>query len=84
MIGELCTSAIGRIIGACRTFPFSAADTSNVVLRGDYGGMDVYVNQLAGSSNHDLFYTNAKVTVSVVLPHLKPLILTDVLSAGRV
>ncbi|KAJ7594137.1 CEL4a mannanase [Mycena floridula] len=27
----------------------------------DYGGMDVYVNQIAGSSNHDLFYTNANV-----------------------
>ncbi|KAK7692610.1 hypothetical protein QCA50_004242 [Cerrena zonata] len=27
----------------------------------DYGGMDVYVNQIANSPNHDLFYTNANV-----------------------
>ncbi|KAI0355647.1 mannanase [Trametes cingulata] len=27
----------------------------------DYGGMDVYVQQIAGSPNHDLFYTNANV-----------------------
>ncbi|KAG8761311.1 hypothetical protein FRC12_009425 [Ceratobasidium sp. 428] len=27
----------------------------------DYGGMDVYVRQLLGSSNHDLFYTDATV-----------------------
>ncbi|KAG9126324.1 hypothetical protein FRC07_003891 [Ceratobasidium sp. 392] len=27
----------------------------------DYGGMDVYVKQLLGSSNHDLFYTDATV-----------------------
>ncbi|GAB1521348.1 hypothetical protein RhiTH_004442 [Rhizoctonia solani] len=27
----------------------------------DYGGMDVYVKQILGSSNHDLFYTDAKV-----------------------
>ncbi|KAG8953486.1 hypothetical protein FRC04_002328 [Tulasnella sp. 424] len=27
----------------------------------DYGGMDVYVKQILGSSNHDLFYTNASV-----------------------
>ncbi|KAG8750657.1 hypothetical protein FRC12_012769, partial [Ceratobasidium sp. 428] len=28
---------------------------------GDYGGMDVYVKQLLGSGNHDLFYTDATV-----------------------
>ncbi|KAI8972209.1 mannanase [Trametes punicea] len=27
----------------------------------DYGGMDVYVQQIAGSADHDLFYTNANV-----------------------
>ncbi|KAL4254228.1 glycosyl hydrolase 5 (cellulase A) family protein [Abortiporus biennis] len=27
----------------------------------DYGGMDVYVQQLLGSSDHDYFYTNANV-----------------------
>lgn len=27
----------------------------------DYGGMDVYVKQLLGSANHDLFYTDATV-----------------------
>ncbi|KAG8985957.1 hypothetical protein FRB90_004346, partial [Tulasnella sp. 427] len=27
----------------------------------DYGGMDVYVKQILGSANHDLFYTNASV-----------------------
>ncbi|KAF9564905.1 CEL4b mannanase [Agrocybe pediades] len=27
----------------------------------DYGGMDVYVKQLLGSSNHDLFYTDSTV-----------------------
>ncbi|KAI0769787.1 mannanase [Trametes elegans] len=27
----------------------------------DYGGMDVYVQQIANSANHDLFYTNADV-----------------------
>jgi len=27
----------------------------------DYGGMDVYVKQILGSSNHDLFYTDASV-----------------------
>jgi mannan endo-1,4-beta-mannosidase len=27
----------------------------------DYGGMDVYVKQLLGSDNHDLFYTDATV-----------------------
>lgn len=27
----------------------------------DYGGMDVYVKQILGSANHDLFYTNAQV-----------------------
>ncbi|KAB5590762.1 mannan endo-1,4-beta-mannosidase A [Ceratobasidium theobromae] len=27
----------------------------------DYGGMDVYVKQLLGSNNHDLFYTDATV-----------------------
>ncbi|KAJ8514465.1 hypothetical protein ONZ45_g8022 [Pleurotus djamor] len=26
----------------------------------DYGGMDVYVKQILGSANHDLFYTDAK------------------------
>lgn len=26
--------------------------------------MDVYVKQIAGSDNHDLFYTDAKVIVS--------------------
>jgi mannan endo-1,4-beta-mannosidase len=31
------------------------------VYRADYGGMDVYVKQIAGSANHDLFYTNAAV-----------------------
>ncbi len=34
-------------------------------LRSDYGGMDVYVNQIVGAgSAHDLFYTNSKVMVS--------------------
>ncbi|KAF8199076.1 CEL4b mannanase [Pholiota molesta] len=27
----------------------------------DYGGMDVYVKQILGSQNHDLFYTDASV-----------------------
>ena len=27
----------------------------------DYGGMDVYVEQILGSPDHDLFYTNAEV-----------------------
>ncbi|KAG9046289.1 hypothetical protein FS837_004686 [Tulasnella sp. UAMH 9824] len=27
----------------------------------DYGGMDVYVKQIANSDNHDLFYTNSAV-----------------------
>ncbi|RDB16956.1 putative mannan endo-1,4-beta-mannosidase F [Hypsizygus marmoreus] len=27
----------------------------------DYGGMDVYVKQIADSANHDLFYTNSAV-----------------------
>ncbi|KAG9011518.1 hypothetical protein FRB90_007176, partial [Tulasnella sp. 427] len=27
----------------------------------DYGGMDVYVKQILGSTNHDLFYTDASV-----------------------
>ncbi|PPQ65193.1 hypothetical protein CVT24_011377 [Panaeolus cyanescens] len=27
----------------------------------DYGGMDVYVKQILGSNNHDLFYTDSKV-----------------------
>ncbi|KDQ27597.1 glycoside hydrolase family 5 protein [Pleurotus ostreatus PC15] len=27
----------------------------------DYGGMDVYVQQITGSTNHDLFYTDAQV-----------------------
>ncbi|KAF9469516.1 CEL4a mannanase [Collybia nuda] len=27
----------------------------------DYGGMDVYVKQIANSGNHDLFYTNAAI-----------------------
>ncbi|KAG8914465.1 hypothetical protein FRC00_013340 [Tulasnella sp. 408] len=27
----------------------------------DYGGMDVYVKQILGSSNHDLFYTDSSV-----------------------
>ncbi|QRW21488.1 Cellulase (glycosyl hydrolase family 5 protein) [Rhizoctonia solani] len=27
----------------------------------DYGGMDVYVKQILGSNNHDLFYTDATV-----------------------
>lgn len=31
----------------------------------DYGGMDVYVNQILGSGQpHDYFYTNANVIVS--------------------
>lgn len=30
--------------------------------------MDVYVNQIANSPNHDLFYTNANVIVSPVYP----------------
>ncbi|KAI0745688.1 mannanase [Earliella scabrosa] len=30
----------------------------------DYGGMDVYVRQIAGSANHDLFYTNANVVAA--------------------
>lgn len=33
----------------------------------DYGGMDVYVNQIANSPNHDLFYTNANVIVCLFL-----------------
>jgi mannan endo-1,4-beta-mannosidase len=28
---------------------------------GDYGGMDVYTKQIAGSANHDVFYTNTAV-----------------------
>ncbi|OBZ68183.1 putative mannan endo-1,4-beta-mannosidase F [Grifola frondosa] len=27
----------------------------------DYGGMDVYVSQITGTTNHDYFYTNASV-----------------------
>ncbi|EIM81197.1 glycoside hydrolase [Stereum hirsutum FP-91666 SS1] len=27
----------------------------------DYGGMDVYVSQILGSTDHDLFYTNSQV-----------------------
>lgn len=34
----------------------------------DYGGMDVYVKQITGSANHDLFYTNANVVVSSDTP----------------
>ncbi|CAL1707125.1 unnamed protein product [Somion occarium] len=30
----------------------------------DYGGMDVYVQQITGSSNHDYFYTNANVVAA--------------------
>ncbi|KAI0821629.1 mannanase [Trametes gibbosa] len=30
----------------------------------DYGGMDVYVNQIANSPNHDLFYTNTNVVAA--------------------
>ena len=30
----------------------------------DYGGMDVYVSQLTGTTNHDWFYTNPTVIVS--------------------
>ncbi len=33
----------------------------------DYGGMDVYVSQITGTTNHDWFYTNEDVKVSVVL-----------------
>jgi mannan endo-1,4-beta-mannosidase len=33
----------------------------------DFGGMDVYVKALTGSSNHDLFYTDAKVIVRIIL-----------------
>ena len=34
--------------------------------RADYGGMDVYVNQIVGNGQpHDYFYTNEKVLVSV-------------------
>ncbi|KAI0630191.1 mannanase [Trametes polyzona] len=33
----------------------------------DYGGMDVYVNQIANSSNHDLFYTNPDVIAAFKL-----------------
>jgi mannan endo-1,4-beta-mannosidase len=33
--------------------------------RADYGGMDVYVNQIVGNGQpHDLFYTNTDVKVS--------------------
>jgi len=32
----------------------------------DYGGMDVYVKQLLGSANHDLFYTDATVKVYII------------------
>ena len=31
----------------------------------DYGGMDVYVKQILNSANHDLFYTDASVIVSI-------------------
>ncbi|QRV93895.1 Cellulase (glycosyl hydrolase family 5 protein) [Ceratobasidium sp. AG-Ba] len=34
---------------------------SSSQLLADYGGMDVYVKQLLGSSNHDLFYTDSTV-----------------------
>ena len=33
----------------------------------DYGGMDVYVSQITGTTNHDYFYTNASVIVSTAL-----------------
>jgi hypothetical protein len=33
---------------------------------GDYGGMDVYTKQIAGSSNHDVFYTNSAVQVGTI------------------
>ncbi|KAG6919061.1 hypothetical protein DXG01_009314 [Tephrocybe rancida] len=32
-----------------------------IVALADYGGMDVYVKQILGSSNHDLFYTDSSV-----------------------
>ncbi|KAG9126204.1 hypothetical protein FRC07_004422 [Ceratobasidium sp. 392] len=35
-------------------------NTANPVII-DYGGMDVYVKQILGSANHDLFYTDATV-----------------------
>lgn len=31
--------------------------------RADFGGMDVYVKQILGSNNHDLFYTDSNVKV---------------------
>ena len=40
----------------------------------DYGGMDVYVNQIANSTNHDLFYTNANVIVRISLLPSKVLV----------
>ncbi|KAG5639633.1 hypothetical protein H0H81_008794 [Sphagnurus paluster] len=30
----------------------------------DYGGMDVYVKQIANSNNHDLFYTDAAIQIA--------------------
>jgi len=34
--------------------------------RADYGGMDVYVNQIVGNGQpHDLFYTNTDVKVGL-------------------
>ncbi|KAG8746347.1 hypothetical protein FRC10_005336 [Ceratobasidium sp. 414] len=39
--------------------PFAQNDSNSIII--DYGGMDVYVKQILGSSNHDLFYTDATV-----------------------
>ena len=36
--------------------------------------MDVYVNQIANSPNHDLFYTNANVIVRITLLPSKVLV----------
>lgn len=38
----------------------------------DYGGMDVYVKQVLGSNNHDLFYTDASVKATPTLPNISP------------
>lgn len=29
--------------------------------RSDYGGMDIYIQQILNSNDHDLFYTNANL-----------------------
>lgn len=45
----------------------------NFVNRSDYGGMDVYVQQLTDSTDHDLFYTDATVIVSIQIGCFYPL-----------